>query len=314
MDFEKISCPVCNKNDHRLLFRSKDLRLKTVKECFNVVKCAGCGFIFLNPRPKEYEINSFYPTDFNSNEGGLFYSALRSLFKIGQNSFVRSLKKKKPGAKVLDIGCGNGDFLFNLQNNGFDAFGIEVNVEAKKYIPASLHNRIFFKDLNKCDFPPESFDIITMSQSLEHVFDVNTLLGEAKRIIKKNGLLFICVPDANFFESRLFGPYYYNLEVPRHLYFFTRQSLNALLLKNGLEIKRLLHKSIFELILTPTAFFRSFWNFLEDKNILKNRIIKYFTFIPFIAIRFFLCALFVFNRQNLEVICRLTKGNSTQYA
>lgn len=73
---EEINCPVCNCAEHKLLFNAQDLRLKTCSEIFNIVKCAICGFIFLNPRPIHDEAINFYPSDFNREGPTLIHRIL----------------------------------------------------------------------------------------------------------------------------------------------------------------------------------------------------------------------------------------------
>jgi len=303
MLLEKIDCPVCNTAEHRLIFKAKDLRLKTCDEIFNIVKCVGCGFIFLNPRPAKDEAINFYPSDFNREGPTLIHRILGvCLFPIDK-SMVKTLKKYKKYGKSLDIGCGSGRSMLLMQKQGFDVWGCELNLNSKDFAPASLEGRIFYKDFVKCNFPSKSFDIITMFQSLEHINNLDELFKEIIRIIKDDGIVYIYVPNMEFFEFQLFGQYYYNLEVPRHLYCFTRNSISKLLLKYGFRADRFFKNHLFEIALTPTSFYFGLWSWLEDKNILKNNIFRRLTFFPFIILRLILRLFFIFSEQNLKVIC-----------
>lgn len=309
MSLDTISCPICGSNRNKVIFKSKDFRLKTTSEIFNIVKCVDCSFIFLNPRPKIDKIGEAYTSDFNKSDQSFLYKIIEPFFRLAQKSTIKMLKRYKKNGNILDVGCGNGTFMLAMQNSGYDVWGVEFNKDAKKYADNSLKGHIFYDDIKECNFPPKNFDIVTMFHSLEHIYDINDLLVEVRRIIKDDGILFICVPDADFFEFRLFGPYNYNLEAPRHLYFFTHDSLRKLLQKRGFTSKRLLNKSIFELILSPASLYHGLWNFLEDKKILINNRVKNITFIPLVIIRFFLCILFIFNRQNIEMLFRVSDGN-----
>lgn len=300
---KNISCPVCGANDYRKIFNTKDYRIGTCGNVFTVARCSRCGFMFLNPRPLESEIVKFYPKDFHRKDETFLYKLISPCFNAAQASIVRLFKKQKPNSALLDIGCGNGGFMLSMQRNGYEVFGVELNLEAAKYAPDSLKGRILYKDIKECNFTPKSFDIITCFQSLEHIFDLEELFGEIRRIMKDDGILYICVPNMEFFEARLFGPYYYNLEVPRHLYFFTQESIRKLLLKNGFVINRFIKESFYEIVSTPASFYHGLWNFAVDRKILIPKALKLLTFFPLVFLRGILRIIFIFDNQNLKLLC-----------
>lgn len=303
MQLETISCPLCNCSDAKTVFRSRDFRFKSSDKNFDIVQCKNCGFVFLNPRPAKKEIAGFYPQDFNKSDRSFSYGLLKPCFRLAQESTIKFFKKYKKDGKSLDIGCGNGEFILAMQRHGFEAWGIEVNPEAEKFTGKRLEGRILYKDIKECGFLPKSFDIITMFQSLEHIYDLTELFSEINKVLKDDGLLYICVPNSAFFEARLFGPYYYNLEVPRHMYFFTAKSLEALLLKHGFKVSSLLKESLCEMASTPASFYHGFWNFLSDRGIRINNAIKSFTYVPLVIMRLIIRLLFFYHTQNLKVLC-----------
>jgi 2-polyprenyl-3-methyl-5-hydroxy-6-metoxy-1,4-benzoquinol methylase len=300
---EKINCPVCNCAEHELLFNAQDLRLKTCSEIFNIVKCAGCGFIFLNPRPIENEAMNFYPSDFNREGQTLIHRILAAWLAPIESSMIENFKKYKRRGKVIDVGCGSGRLMLKMQKRGFDVWGCELNADSNNFASKLLEGRIFYKKLTECNFPEHSFDFVTMFQSLEHMHNFDELFKEISRIIKDDGLVYIYVPNMEFFEFRLFGPYYYNLEVPRHLYCFTRNSIRNLLLRHGFKIDRFFRNHILEIALTPTSLHYGLWSRLEGKNIFMKKMLKQLTYLPLILIRFILRIFFIFDEQNLKVIC-----------
>lgn len=294
---------MCNSADAETAFRSRDFRFKSVNENFDIVKCKDCGFTYLNPRPHKNEITKFYPSDFNEFDRSFLYRLLKPCFWLAQESTVRLFKKYKKEGRYLDIGCGNGEFMLAMHRHGFDAWGIEANPEAEKFADRGLTGRILYKDIKECSFLPKSFDIITMFQSLEHIYDLAELFSEINRVLKDDGLLYICVPNSAFFEARLFGPYYYNLEVPRHLYFFTKKSLEALLAKHGFKVRKLLRESVCEMASTPASFYHGIWNFLSDRGISINNTVKSLTYVPLVITRLIIRPIFLFQKQNLKVLC-----------
>lgn len=163
-----------------------------------------------------------------------------------------------------------------------------LNADSNNFASKLLEGRIFYKKLTECNFPEKSFDFVTMFQSLKHMHNLDELFKEISRIIKDDGLVYIYVPNMEFFEFRLFGPYYYNLEVPRHLYCFTSNSITNLLSRYGFKIDRFFRNHLYELALTPTSFHHGLWSWLEDKNIIKNNTLKRLTFVPLIIARLIL--------------------------
>jgi SAM-dependent methyltransferase len=303
IQLEKINCPSCNGAEHKLVFKARDLRLKTCDDMFNLVRCLNCGFIFLSPRPVKEEAIKFYTPDFNRETPTLVYKILSACLAPIERSMINDLKKYKKSGRLLDIGCGSGRLMQIMQKQGFDVWGCELNPGSKDFSPQALEGRIFYKELTGCNFPTEFFDAIIMFQSLEHINELGELFREIRRIIKDDGIVYIYVPNMEFFEFSLFGPYYYNLEVPRHLYCFTRSSLKNLLLRHGFRVDRFFRNHILEIASTPSSLHYGLWSRLEGKNIFMKKMFKHLTYLPLILIRFILRIFFIFDEQNLKVAC-----------
>jgi len=86
------------------------------------------------------------------------------------------------------------------------------------------------------------FDCITLWHSLEHVRDPSAILRDCKKILKPGGVLLIAVPDAGGLEARTFGARWFHLDVPRHLFHFTRKSLASVLRAAGFAGLRSWHQ------------------------------------------------------------------------
>lgn len=304
MNRESICCPICKSEKNETILFAKDFRFKISADSFRVAKCKQCAFIFINPRPPEIIINKFYPQDFNMRQNTPLFKVIEPCFKRTQNSTIKLIKKYKNKGRVLDIGCGNADFLLAMQENGYDVYGVESNKGAEKFSSKDLKGRILYKELEQCGFDSKSFDIVTMFQSLEHIYNLDNLFREINRIMKDGAILFISVPNARFFEYRLFGPYAYTLEVPRHLYFFTRDALRNLLVKKGFTIDRFRRDIIGELSLTPASVYHGVWNYLQDKPGIRIEILHSLSFVPLVILGFFLHLTFIGEGHILQVICR----------
>lgn len=303
MELQEINCAICGANETEVVFKTKDLRFQITQDIFHIVRCKKCGFLFLNPRPKKDDIASFYPDDFNQHDKTLIYRLISPCFKAAINSTINLFKRYKRTGKALDIGCGNGNFILHMLKEGYDAFGIEQNPSARQFANPVVKGRITYKDIKDAQFLSQDFDIITMFQSLEHIYDLGNIFCEIKRILKDDGILYVCVPNTDFFEFSLFGPYAYNLEVPRHLYFFKLSTLKALLLKSGFKIDRVIKEQLCEYISTPASFYWSIRYFLGEKKMISGHFISGLLFIPMVVLRFILRLVMLLNKQNLKVLC-----------
>lgn len=302
MKFERIDCPVCDGSDNTLILKAKDYRFGLTGDIFNIVKCNVCDFTFLNPRPHEAVIQKYYPQGFNRQDRSFSYLILKPFFTLAQRNTLRLLKKYKQGGKILDIGCGNGEFIQYLYLNGYGVYGIEQNSGAKEYACRLIKDKILYKDIQQCNFEPESFDIVTMLQSLEHIYDLNNLFKEVHRILKRDGILYICAPDINFYEYFLFGKYAYNLEVPRHLYFFNRKTVSKMLLKYGFIVKTITGDSLWDFVSTPASFYHSMMYFMNEKEIKLNSLLRKLFFLLLVTLRCVFRSLIRFQSQNFKII------------
>jgi 2-polyprenyl-3-methyl-5-hydroxy-6-metoxy-1,4-benzoquinol methylase len=129
-----------------------------------------------------------------------------------------------PG-RVLDVGCGSGDFLFRMHQQGWKVAGVDFDdkaiVNAKtKYGFDLLHN-----DLAGAHFPDNSFDAITMNHVIEHVPDPTALLSEILRVLKPGGRLVATTPNIQSLGHSLYQECWRGLEPPRHLQVFSVQAL-----------------------------------------------------------------------------------------
>lgn len=98
------------------------------------------------------------------------------------------------GDKLLELGCGRGDFLNAFHEQGLECFGVDRDESSKSFQP---HLKIETCDLSKNNLPfaDESFDVIYHKSVLEHVYDPTHLMLESRRVLKKGGKLVFLTPD-----------------------------------------------------------------------------------------------------------------------
>lgn len=128
---------------------------------------------------------------------------------------------------LLDIGCGDGSFLLAARKSGWSVQGTEFNPH-----PARLRGLDVATDMGEIPDMP-LFNCVTLWHSLEHLCDPLATLRSIRSRLHPSGVLLISVPDIDGIQARLFGRRWFHLDVPRHLYHYSRTSLSALLRVTG---------------------------------------------------------------------------------
>ncbi len=140
-----------------------------------------------------------------------------------------------PG-RLLDVGCGGGRFLRRMQKRGWQVVGTDFDEQATRKVSERYGIETHVGDLPQCALPAASFDAITLSQAIEHLYDPQATLRECLRLLKPGGLLVMTTPNATSLGATGFGPNWRGWEAPRHLQLFTVASLSALTRAAGLDI------------------------------------------------------------------------------
>jgi SAM-dependent methyltransferase len=284
MHFQKTPadpCPLCKEKGSVVLFQAKDHQDK-VSGLFQVAQCGECGLIFLNPMPAGREIESYYAVEDLYPYSPVTTSSLRRLknsllafcagiyFRPKKNAihkaaallFLPIRKKLIPmspfGHKVLDIGCGNGAYLMNLREIGWDVYGCELS---KSGATIAVENGLDVVQGNVFDacYPDSYFDVVRLEQVFEHIHDPDSLLKEVRRILKPSGLLMIGVPHGHSLSFKIFGQYWGLLGLPFHLFQYSSTTLQKILSRNGFRVVE------FRYIPTLQCWLWSLNNFLSEK-------------------------------------------------
>ncbi|MBI2820854.1 MAG: class I SAM-dependent methyltransferase [Acidobacteria bacterium] len=159
------------------------------------------------------------------------------------NAFLLQQKRRKidvahPKGRLLDFGCGSADLLGELQKNGWDAYGVEPSIDVFKTLPPSLAGRVE-KSLQPFVERKARFDVITMWHVLEHLADPTDTLDQIRGLLDRDDLLLVAVPNFASWEAGWAGRRWFHLDMPRHLYHYTPQTLSSLLSRCGFRIEHI---------------------------------------------------------------------------
>lgn len=133
---------------------------------------------------------------------------------------------------VLDIGCSNGVFL-DLYHNS-ETWGVEPSESGYKI--KDLGHKITHKYFEEADLPKNYFDLVIMNHTLEHLKKPNEVLTKIKSLLKKDGIVFIDVPNAGSLSSKILGKKWPYLLSDEHLWQFNKKSIIKLINDAGFEV------------------------------------------------------------------------------
>lgn len=184
MALEHLDCPLCQHPSSRPLF---------VHSGEQQVRCAGCGLVYVNPRQPRQEIESFYEEDYYALGQVIDYDA-RVGFFAGVAARIETLV---PPGRLLDIGCGYGQFLRACRQRGWQVQGVELGGPACARARAE-GLEVFHGTLSQAAFADNTFDLVTLWNVLDHLVDPLAEVREVRRVLRPGGLIYFRVPNAAF--------------------------------------------------------------------------------------------------------------------
>ena len=160
-----------------------------------------------------------------------------------------------PGNNLLDYGSGMGDFLSAAQNKFWNAQGIEVNESARSF--AQKKGLTVYK--NTQENAVGRYDVITLWHVLEHLEDPVAMSQWFKARLSDQGVLVVAVPNHRSWDAKFYQEYWAAYDVPRHLWHFSKESLEAIFAKD------------FEIIQTHPMWFDAIYVSLLSERYLKTK-------------------------------------------
>ncbi len=216
------------------------------------------GYYHLFPIPSKEELKKYYEKEFYSanynkqiNDSSMQVQEEEIEFlNIQHEDILEIIKKEAPGKKIIDIGCGYGNFLKFCQDKGFEVAGFDPAQDAVDYVRANGINafRAEIEDFKSAT--KEKHHTAVMLNVLEHLREPHKVLTDIRdNLLRDGGLLIIRVPN-DFNILQLIANQEYNLNqwwvcAPQHINYFTINHLEQLVKKCGYEV--ILKESTFPL-------------------------------------------------------------------
>jgi glycosyltransferase involved in cell wall biosynthesis/2-polyprenyl-3-methyl-5-hydroxy-6-metoxy-1,4-benzoquinol methylase len=201
-----------------------------------IVRCEDCGLVFFNPQPGGDELARIYNANYflgsDSEAGRLAASELKQATARLYLSEIHRYQGSEKG-RLLEVGCGEGDFLVLAEAAGWQVTGVEFSSDAGRKARQRLKNgEVSIGELQDTKFPAEQFDLCVLSDVIEHVRSPQDFLREIHRLLKPGGALFIATPSIDSWSARFLRQKWMEFKT-EHLTYFDRQTIQTALFKSG---------------------------------------------------------------------------------
>jgi len=239
-----VKCCICESSDATVIGNGQDFEYHTSHETFSAMRCNSCGLIYLNPRPVISEFKKIYPSNYhayNFSESN-FGFPYKVRARVETWRLLNDCRNLPGSARILDVGCGDGFHLSLLAKSGKKNWSLEgVDIDKDAVTAATLKGlKVYCGTIEELDLPVDSYDLVFMIMTIEHVERPDKTVCSIKGLLKKGGRLVIVTDNTNsidfgFFKEHYWGGYHF----PRHWNLFNRGSLKRLADKTGFEVESL---------------------------------------------------------------------------
>jgi SAM-dependent methyltransferase len=249
--FQSKGCPCCGGSNF-IGWMQVPERSHAGAGCYQLLRCPSCSHTWLDNRPMPEEMSHYY--------GANYHRAVSHAGESSNKRWKRQLQvisKFRADGCILDIGCSSGAFLGYLQGGTWKLHGIEPSLITAERARAMTGADIFAGDVEDAIFAPNSFDVITCSDVMEHLYEPREVFRKVSSWLKPGGIFYVFVPNIKSWEARIFRSYWYGLDLPRHLNHFSAESLAGIARSVGLRQVRMV---------TPPGRYieQSTWILLDD--------------------------------------------------
>ena len=226
-----MNCGICQAQDFRRLF-SKD---SEKGQCFEIMVCRQCNTMQTLPRPGAAELAACYQDSYFEQRTERGYANYRSesvrsqierVFQMNLNDlgfFAIEPDLLQSGGRSLDVGCAAGYFVQFMKDRGWQSCGVEVSKSMADYARGQ-GLQVIHSDFLTDDFNHQSYDFVTLWASIEHFAEPRLVAERLSKLVRQGGALVVSTCRRGLL-SWLQGPSWRYMNVPEHLFFFSKQGL-----------------------------------------------------------------------------------------
>jgi SAM-dependent methyltransferase len=231
------SCLICGSSRSQRLFETSDPHYGIPGKWW-VRRCGDCQSFFLEDPPAPEQLADMYPSDayysFQLSQSSRWKQVISRIVRYPRRT--REPAFDRPG-RILDFGCGAGEFLLKMRGQGWECAGVEISAKARD---VARENGMDVRPeiLGASGFDEGSFDYVRANHSLEHVHDPSRVLSAMFKALKPGGTLFIGVPTTSSQNARVFGRHWWYVTPPLHQSVPSTSGMIRLLERTGFRVGR----------------------------------------------------------------------------
>lgn len=264
-------CKICGNSSNNQSFIVREMMFGT-REKFTYFKCSSCGCLQIAEIPEDitkfYPKDSYYSYQYPESKNtfrqklkkrvkcfcfNVFY-CYKNLFFLKRLPYFRTLeamgwvklllqeKAIKKTSAILDVGCGAGLLLQEMNNWGFkNLTGIDPFIE--KDISNIVNGR-GYKVLKESAFEHNGFyDLIMLHHAFEHIDNPLQILKRLHEMLSPQGILLIRIPVSDCYVWRKYGINWFQIDAPRHFFLHTTSSMTLLSKEAEFVFKQVIYDS-----------------------------------------------------------------------
>lgn len=218
---------------------TKDFSL--TKEQFKLLYNEEYDVLITHPIPEN--LNTYYQFESYISHTDSKKTFLDKVYQIVRNYTLKKKLKlinsfQSEEKKILDIGCGTGDFLLTCKKENWKTIGVEPNPKANTI--AKNKGLEIKNSIEEIVALNQKFDVITLWHVLEHVPNLMEYILQLKKLLTKNGTLVIAVPNYKSYDSNYYKEFWAAYDVPRHIWHFSKKSIQKLFKHVNLSVVEIL--------------------------------------------------------------------------
>lgn len=223
-------CPICGElGKTELKFRRNDSA---------IYACHRCRVEFVHPQPSDQTLASIYSEEYflgseDERAASRVAELKRATAALYMDAIAPRVKAVQP--RLLEIGCGSGDFLMEARSRGFEVEGLEYSEHAVEVANARISRpAVHVGSPETARLPANTYNVIVAFDVIEHVRNATYTLERLHSALAPGGVVAIVTPSLDSWSRRVLGRYWMEYKT-EHLTYFGRESLTRLLGKTGFE-------------------------------------------------------------------------------
>ncbi len=211
---------------------SAGIRQVGVRNGFHLNRCSACSHLFTSNLPDQAAMDEHYRR-YSYDHRGL--ETVKPFIFDRLDEVIAPLESYRRTNRLLDVGFGAGAMLKVAQRRGWQAFGIERSALAVEQAIKNGFPDVQVGDLANGPYPADHFDVIVMSELIEHLDDPQPYLRQAWRCLRPGGVLYLTTPNGAGISGRLLSANWSVVCPPEHLQLFSPVSLRRSLQAGGFQ-------------------------------------------------------------------------------